>query len=71
MRGDKTISAAKNKSVTRPKQLNSCKPNRFIPGNILIILGTGQWNNERNIMSRIHLHDLTNSYRPIHPFNLP
>jgi heme O synthase-like polyprenyltransferase len=63
---------AKNKSISRSKKLNSCDPQRSIVsggvgGAFSIVIGWIQVGGEEksNIVTRVHLHNLTSTHRPI------
>lgn len=84
---DKAIGMAKGKSFSSPKKLDPSETHRtstsLVLLNLLLLLmirsrsriririGSRQWDNQRNIMTRVQPHDLAGANRPIQPLYPP
>lgn len=56
----------KNKSIGGAEKLNTGEAHSLVIRSVMI-LRDGQWNDKRNIMSRVHSHHLSRTHRPIQP----
>lgn len=74
--GDETVGVAEGEGFTRAEQLDSGEPNFVSVLTVLVVVVAfsdvrRQWDDEGDIVARVHPHHLACSHRPVQPLDPP